>query len=99
MGSAPVRIDRGTPGTPRNFDPAGTTRIVPAGGGHTFKMTSFEHNLSFSGECFLAGASSHLLPPTIHPYPASTVCQDKHGMEPAKSKGAHRMHVADKMGV
>ena len=72
-----------TPGTPRNFDPAVTTRIGPAGEGHTFKMTSFEHNLSFSGESFLAGASSHLLPPTIHPYPVSTVTQDTPGLEPA----------------
>ena len=73
-----------TPGVPRNFDPAVTTRIGPAGEGHTFKMTSFEHILSFSGESFLAGASSHLLPPTIHPYPASTVSQDKPGLEPEK---------------
>ena len=47
-------------------------------------MTSFEHNLSFSGECFLVGASSHILSPTIHPYPVSTVSQDKPGLEPAQ---------------
>ena len=47
-------------------------------------MTSFEHILSFSGETLLAGASSHLLPPTIHPYPVSTVTQDKPGLEPAQ---------------
>ena len=69
-----------TPGVPRNFDPAVTTRTGPAGEGHTFKMTSFEHILSF----FLAGASSYLLPPTIHPYPVSTVTQDKPGLEPAQ---------------
>ena len=73
-----------TPGTPRNFDPAVTTRIGTAGGGHTFKMTSFEHILSFSGESFLAGASPYLLPPTKHPYSASTVSQDKPGLEPAQ---------------
>ena len=54
-------------------------------------MTSFEHVLSFSGECFLAGASSHLLLPTIHPYPVSTVTQDKPGLEPAQ-KVRERIH-------
>ena len=66
------------------LQPIVTTRIGPAWGGHTFKMTSFEHNLSFSGDFVLAGASSHILSPTIHSYPVAIVSQDKPGLEPAQ---------------